>query len=126
MGSDLPGPGCMSGSATLEIPSELETARRFLQALHDGRVLDALDAFAPDAVIREDGAREHRGLRAIALSLLPYREAGRVDIIGLHRSTQGVTALLRAHTGLGEAFQEFRATFRISGSRIHSLHLQPS
>src|SRR2546428_3353772 len=43
-----------------------EIVRSLLDALGSGRVLDALDAFALDAVIRDARGREHRGIREIA------------------------------------------------------------
>lgn len=116
----------MSASSSLEIPSELETAQRFLQALRDGRVVDALDAFAPDAIIREGEGMERRGLRAIAGSLLPYRVPGRVEIVEIHRSVHGVTARLHANLGIGDRSRDYRATFQISGNRIRALDLRPS
>lgn len=116
----------MNADTTL-VPSEgLATAQRFLQALHDGRIIDALDTFSADAILQEGDGREHHGLKDIAQTLLPYRTPGRVDIVGIRGSDHEATAQLRARQGLGQATREYRATFRVSGRRIQSIVLRPS
>ncbi len=108
------------------LESAVDVAQRFLQALEDGRIIDALDTFAADAVIREGDGHERRGMRAIALSLLPYRTPGRVEVVEVRRSTHGATAYLRAHPGPGAGIREYRATFRVAGNRIRSMYLKPT
>lgn len=115
--------------ATSSIPraiSEADVALRFLQALHAGRIIDALDALSPDAVIRGMDGEERRGMTAIARSLLPYRTPGRVEIVGVHRSAQGVTAQWRTRPIVGTQYREFRATFNVSGDRIRSMDFHRS
>src|SRR5437660_1691362 len=51
----------------------------FYESLARGRMVDALDLVATDAVLRDESGNESRGIGAIARSLLPYRGP-----LGLH------------------------------------------
>src|SRR5438128_12649211 len=64
----------MSASeVSVPLPPE-EVVRRFYEFLARGQLVDALDLFTTDARLREASKHESSGIRAIAASLLPYRE----------------------------------------------------
>jgi hypothetical protein len=104
---------------TLETPPE-ETVRRLLDALASGRVLDALDTFAMDAVIRDARGEEHRGIREIVEFVNRLRPGSmRAEDIEKERDT--VTATVRSRTGGRE--ERARHTYTLGGGRVRSLRI---
>src|SRR2546426_4388088 len=86
---------------TPETPPE-ETVRRFLDALASGRVLDALDAFAMDAVIQDARGEEYRGIREIVEFVNRLRPGSmRAEDIVKERDTVTATVQSRAGGGAG-------------------------
>ena len=104
---------------TLETPPE-ETVRRFLDALASGRVLDALDAFAMDAVIQDARGKEHRGIREIVefVNRLPPGSLRAEDIV---KERDTVTATVRSQAGGRE--ERVRHTYTFGGGRVRSLRI---
>ena len=104
---------------TLETPPE-ETVRRLLDALASGRVLDALDTFAMDAVIQDARGEEHRGIREIVEFVNRLRPGSmRAEDIVKERDT--VTATVRSRTGGRE--ERARHTYTLGGGRVRSLRI---
>lgn len=104
---------------TLETPPE-ETVRRFLDALTSGRVLDALDAFAMDAVIRDARGNEHKGIREIVEFVNRLRLGSfRAEDIVKERDT--VTATVRSRAGGRE--ERVRHTYTLGDGRVRSLKI---
>ena len=104
---------------TLETPPE-ETVRRLLDALASGRVLDALDTFAMDAVIQDARGEEYRGIREIVEFVNRLRPGSmRAEDIVKERDT--VTATVRSRTGGRE--ERARHTYTLGGGRVRSLRI---
>src|SRR2546426_10373088 len=98
---------------TPETPPE-ETVRRLLNALASGRVLDALDAFAMDAVIQDARGEGYRGIREIVEFVSRLRPGSmRAEDIVKQRDTVPATARSRAGGGEGRA----RHTYTLGGIR---------
>ena len=104
---------------TLETPPE-ETVRRLLDALASGRVLDALDTFAMDAVIQDARGEEYRGIREIVEFVNRLRPGSmRAEDIVKERDT--VTATVRSRAGGRE--ERARHTYTLGGGRVRSLRI---
>jgi hypothetical protein len=105
---------------TRETPPE-ETVRRFLDALGSGRVLDAIDAFAMDAVIRDARGKEHRGIRAI-VEFVNHLRPGPLRAEEIVNEQDTVTATVRSRAGGRE--ERARHTYTIGGGRVRSLRIE--
>ena len=104
---------------TLDTPPE-ETVRRFLDALASGRVLDALDAFAMDAVIRDARGEEYRGIREI-VEFVNRLGPGSLRAEDIVKERDTVTATVRSRTGGRE--ERSRHTYTLGGGRVRSLRI---
>ena len=104
---------------TPETPPE-ETVRRFLDALASGRVLDALDAFAMDAVIQDVKGNQHKGIREVIEFVNQLRPGSlRAEDIVKERDT--VTATVRSWAGGRE--ERVRHTYTFGDGRVRSLKI---
>ena len=104
---------------TLETPPE-ETVRRLLDALASGRVLDALDTFAMDAVIQDARGEEHRGIREI-VEFVNRLRPGSMRAEDIVKEQDTVTATVRSRTGGRE--ERARHTYTLGGGRVRSLRI---
>lgn len=104
----------------VELPSydAEQVVRRFYEALEQGRMVEALDLFAPGAVIRDAEGKESSGIREIATSLLPYRTAHRIFLEGIERQGPEVRATVRTPK------RRFRGVFSVNRGRIRSLRIE--
>src|SRR5256886_17097302 len=67
----------------------------FYESLARGRMVDALDLVATDAVLRDEAGNESRGIGAIARSLLPYREPDAIALEQIESAGSGVDVQFR-------------------------------
>ncbi len=104
----------------VELPSQdaEQVVRRFYKALEQGRMVEALDLFAPGAVIRDAEGQESSGIREIATSLLPYRTAHRIFLERIERQGPEVRATVRT------AKHRFLSVFAVNRGRIRSLQME--
>jgi ketosteroid isomerase-like protein len=107
-----------------ETPDAL--ARRFLDSLQKGRVVDALEALAPDAVLTEPPGKDRHGLREIAESLRPYRTPDRLAIDQIESEGDEVSALVRVVRKEKQALQRYRANIVVRRGRIASVRFSPA
>ncbi|HEY7588931.1 MAG TPA: nuclear transport factor 2 family protein [Thermoplasmata archaeon] len=101
-------------------PIPTEVARHFLQSLHDGRLVDALDTFTPDASVSYEPGPPQRGFRRIAGSLLTYRSPGRIEIAEISAVGERVNALVRLMGQRQRSFRPYRVHLEVQGGRIRS------
>ncbi len=80
------------------LPPE-EVVRRFYGFLARGQLVDALDLFTTDARLREGTKRESSGIRAIAASLLRYREPQEISVERVEADGAEVRAVVRSKEG---------------------------
>ncbi len=117
----------MSASTLEWEPSDpVALARRFLESLRDGRLVDALDTLSPDAVISDETGHDRHGIREITASLLPYRIPSRLaaDRVEAHGSV--VSAVVRIPAGPGGRDRRYRARIQVRAGRIHSVGFRPA
>src|SRR5947209_16715507 len=89
----------MSASeVSVPLPPE-EVVRRFYEFLARGQLVDALDLFTTHARLREGSKRESSGIRAIAASLLPYREPQEISVEQVEADGSDVRAVVRSKKG---------------------------
>lgn len=101
-------------------PDEAEAVvSEFVDSLTEGRMVDALNLIATDAVLRDEAGREQRGIKAIAKSLLPYREPHAVAFEKMETAGTDVRVLFR-----GKKSRRFSGSFSVSRGRIRSLRLE--
>jgi ketosteroid isomerase-like protein len=91
----------------------------FVDSLSEGRMIDALDLIAMDAVLLDETGHERRGIRAIAKSLLPYREPHAVALETIETAGPEVRVLFRKKKS------RLRGSFSVSHGRIRSFRLEP-
>jgi hypothetical protein len=93
-------------------------ARRFFDSLRAGRLVDALEMLAPDAVVSDGLGPDRHGLREITASLIPYRTPCRfeADRIETHGAT--VSAFVRIPGELGKATRKYQARVHVRAGRI--------
>jgi hypothetical protein len=91
----------------------------FVDSLTEGRMVDALNLLATDAVLHDEAGVEQRGIGAIAKSLLPYREPHAVDFETMETAGNDVRVLFR-----GKKARRFSGSFSVSRGRIRSLRLE--
>jgi hypothetical protein len=102
----------MSASeVSVPLPPE-EVVRRFYGFLARGQLVDALDLFTTDARLREGTKRESSGIRAIAASLLPYREPQEISVERVEADGPEVRAVVRSKKGRSIG------RFSVAGGRI--------
>ena len=95
--------------------------RQYFEALRHGRIVDALDVFATDAVFQDANGDVHRGIRAIAASFAHTREPLHLDIVALSRNGDRVTAMVEIRGTEGGRPLRYRDVFHIDGKRVRSL-----
>ena len=98
-----------------------ETVRKFLDALGSGRVLDALDTFAIDAVVRDANGNEHRRMREIA-KFVNRLAPQPLQIENIQEDRDTVTAIVRS--GAGGKGRRMRHTYTVGGGRLQSLRIE--
>src|SRR2546428_13558239 len=107
----------MSASeVSVPLPPE-EVVRRFYEFLARGQLVDALDLFTTDARLREGSKRESSGIRAIAASLLPYREPQEISAEQVEADGPQVRAVGRSQNGRSGG------RFSGAGGRIQRAHV---
>ena len=118
---DCEGVGVTEGYTDLS-PDEAEAVvSEFVDSLSEGRMIDALNLIATDAVLQDESGHEQRGIRAIAKSLLPYREPHAVDLEKIETAGTDVRVLFRRKKS-----RTLRGSFSVSQGRISSLRLESS
>jgi ketosteroid isomerase-like protein len=103
----------------------MEIVRHYFDGLRQGRTVDALDVFATDAVLRDEGGVEHRGIREIVAALGRERHPVSVDLLSLHQEGDRVTALVEIRARGARSPTRSRQVFEIHGGRIRSLRREP-
>jgi hypothetical protein len=103
--------------ASVPLPPE-EVVRRFYGFLARGQLVDALDLFTTDARFREGSKRESAGIRAIAASLLAYREPQEISVESVDADGPEVRAVVRSKKGRSVG------RFSIARGRIQTAQIQ--
>jgi hypothetical protein len=100
-------------------------ARRFLDSLRGGRLVDALETLSPDAVVSDGASPDRHGLREIAASLMPYRTPDRFlpERVETHGNT--VSASVRIPESPGKPARRYRARIEVRGGRIRTVRFLP-
>ena len=93
--------------------------RDFYDSLSHGRMVDALNLIATDAILQDETGNESRGIRAIARSLLPYREPNAIALERIDSSGRDVHVLFRTKRA-----HRYRGSLSVDGGRIRSLRLE--
>ena len=101
-----------------------ELVGRYLEALRRGRVVDALDVFATDAVVRDERGIEHRGIREIAASFVKLRRPKKVELVALDRAGDTTVAIVDIRGDENTAPERFRETFEVREGRVRTLTLE--
>lgn len=105
----------------VETPSQEAAAivRKFYDSLALGRMVDALDLVATDAVLRDEKGDESRGIREIATSLLPYRKPHGITLERIESTTPDVRVLFRKARS-----RRLRGLFSVDRGRIRSVRFE--
>lgn len=101
-----------------------DLAHRFLQSLQNGRLVDALDTLAPDAVVSDGEGPDRHGLREIAASLLPYRTPDRLIVEGIEATGGTVRARVRVVPGPRKSGRRYNARIDVRAGRIRAVDFQ--
>jgi len=101
-----------------------ELVGQYLEALRRGRVVDALDVFATDAVVRDERGIEHRGIREIAASFVKLRRPMKVHLLELGRAGDTTVAIVDLSTNADVPPERFRDTFVVRDGRVRTLTLE--
>ena len=106
------------GEGTVEMPPQEAAAivRKFYDSLAGGRMVDALDLVAMDAVMQDENGAKSRGIRAIAKSLLPYRKPHAIALESVESTTPDVSVLFRKARS-----RRLRGHFLVDRGRIQSV-----
>ena len=124
MGKGYPFPNALSPHM-MEIPSmgraPERLARRYFEALHRGRIVDALEVFATDATLRDETGARHRGIREITSSFVRSARPIHVNVVSLNGLNGHIIAIVEMGKGPGGAVARYRAAFQIDGDRVRSL-----
>jgi len=93
--------------------------RKFYESLAGGRMVDALDLVATDAILQDEEGDESRGIREIAASLLPYRKPHGISLESIESTTPDVRVVFRkARSG------RLRGHFSVDRGRIQSVRFE--
>ncbi|MGQ0798223.1 MAG: nuclear transport factor 2 family protein [Methanobacteriota archaeon] len=95
--------------------------RQYFEGLRRFRVVDALDVFATDAVLRDEKGAVHRGIREIARSFVRARRPRRVHVIELSQEEGRVTAIVQDRGTAAGKETRHREVFHVDGGRVRSL-----
>jgi hypothetical protein len=106
---------------TVEMPPQEAAAvvRKFYDSLAGGRMIEALDLVATDAVLQDEKGDESRGIRAIAASLLPYRKPHGISLESVESTTPDVSVLFRKAKS-----RRMRGHFSVDRGRIRSVRFE--
>lgn len=121
-------PSILMSATTAEalVLSPEDLAHRFLQSLQNGKLVDALDTLAPDAVVSDGEGPDRHGLREIATSLLPYRTPDRLVVEGIRATGGTVNARVRVSPGPGKRSRRYNARIDVRAGRIRAVDFQPA
>jgi hypothetical protein len=103
-----------------QTPSDDEIVLGFFESLKDGRVVDALNVFATDALLRDDQGRDHRGIKEIAASFANRRKPSDIFVEDIKHQGDRVVALVRLKGG-----KRCLHSFHLKNGRVHSLRVRP-
>lgn len=110
---------CSVGAVAEPLPVRAEdVVQRFYEFLAQGRLVDALNLFTTDARLRDESGRESAGLRAIAASLLKYREPHPISVERMEPDGSDIRAVVRSSKGRSVG------RFSIARGRIQSLRME--
>ncbi len=111
-------------------PTNELIVRNYLDALSRGRVVDALSAFAIEAVVHDEAGQERRGIRQIAEGFARQRvtakEPGTLEVVDLHREGDEIVVRVRAANSDPARPQNYLCLFRVDRGRIRSLDMHPA
>lgn len=93
--------------------------RKFYDSLAGGRMIEALDLVATDAVLQNEKGDESRGIRAIAASLLPYRKPHSISLERVESTTPDVSVVFRKAKS-----PRLRGHFSVERGRIRSVRFE--
>lgn len=93
--------------------------RKFYDFLADGRMVDALDLVATDAILRDEKGEESRGIREIATSLLPYRKPHGISLERIESTAPDVRVVFRKAKS-----RRLRGHFSVDRGRIRSVRFE--
>jgi ketosteroid isomerase-like protein len=99
--------------------------RSYLAALNNGESIEALNAFATDALYRDESGREQRGIREIVAAFVRRQKPLSVEIEELQRDGDAVSVRMRMTYPAKDAPRVYRSVFRVQGDRIRSLVIDP-
>ncbi|HLB69238.1 MAG TPA: hypothetical protein VJN63_12430 [Thermoplasmata archaeon] len=106
---------------TVEMPPQEAAAivRKFYDSLAGGRMVDALDLVATDAILQDEKGGESRGIRAIAASLLPFRKPDGISLEAIESTTPDVRVVFRM-----DKSRRLRGHFSVDHGRIRSVRFE--
>ncbi len=96
-----------------------EVVRKFYEALSRGRMVDALDLFATDAVLQDAMGSESRGIRAITTALLEYRKPQAIALDRIESAGSDVRVDFRTKRS-----RRYRGLFSVDRGRIRSMRIE--
>jgi len=107
--------------STVEMPPDeaAEIVRKFYESLAGGRMIDALDLVATDAILEDETGDESRGIRAIAASLLPYREPRAILLERIESAGPDVSVVFRT-----DKKRRYRGSISVDRGRIRAMRLE--
>jgi len=94
--------------------------REFYDSLSRGRMVDALNLVATDAVFRDEAGKESRGISAVARSLLPYREPDGITVEKVESEGPDVHVLFRTK----KKPRGYRSLISVDRGRIRSVSVE--
>ena len=94
--------------------------RDFYDSLSRGRIVDALNLVATDAVFRDEAGKESRGIIAVARSLLPYREPDGITVEKVESEGPDVHVLFRTK----KKPRGYRSLISVERGRIRSVSVE--
>jgi ketosteroid isomerase-like protein len=94
--------------------------REFYDSLSSGRMVDALNLVATDAVLRDEAGKESRGISAIARTLLPYREPNVISVEKVEEDGPDVQVLFQTR----KKPRRYRSSISVDRGRIRSVRLE--
>ena len=107
------------------VSADEAVVRRYLAALGNGQVLDALGAFSMDACMRDEAGRERHGIREIAAAFANREPPVRVEIEDLENEGEAFAVRVRMTFPATPEPRLYRSVLRVSRERIRSLVIDP-
>ncbi len=101
-------------------------ARRFLNSLRQGRLVDALETLSSDATVSDGSSPDRHGLREITASLIPYRTPDRFVVERIEARGNTVIASVRVARGTGKKAGRYLARIETHAGRIRTVHFRPA